>query len=243
MSVRAVRCVFFVLNAVIFWALTLVPMPVKGATVTVTNFNGPQSSLLGREDGSILTNGIVWLGSFNVSSAAIRQAVEEGELTYLQEAFVQFGKATAVFFNGLPGLYQDAITQAVGENDALAGQKIYTVISNQGMLRDAEELLIFEHDLVFLPDPNRIEPALLAEGEGELIVGEFGTYRGSLGQIIDQPMFTLARVIPEPSGAGLLILALAFFGSRRCSRGLPIRGPGESAGGRRGTREVAGPGH
>lgn len=226
-----------------------------GATVTASNFDGPRSNLIGRDDGSFFTNGIVWIGTFTLEPDAIGAAVENGQLEALHGKFVQFGRATAVFFNGLPGLYQDVMMREVVEGDAFAGQAIYTVISDQGLLRDAGQLMIFQHNQEFLPDPLRNEPAILQEGEGELIVGEFGRFRGSLGQIIDQPMFTLQRVkaIPEPESAILLLVALGVLGglwSRSMARDrdqesvLPMgRLPGEASaqgtGGRSGDDSLA----
>lgn len=206
---------FPLLVTVLFWGLC--PAALPGATITVTNFNGPESQLLGRDNGSPLTRGVVWLGTFHISGDAVRQAVSNFALAHLEEQFVQFGNATGVFFNGLPGLYQDVVTQTVAEGDAFAGRHVYTVVSEGGVMSEPGQLLIFQHEQVFLPDPSRIEPALLSEGEGELLVGEFGRFRGNLGQIQDQPMFTLARVIPEPSTASFVLLAFAFLCRRRRS--------------------------
>ncbi|MGY8688837.1 MAG: hypothetical protein ACKVHP_14020, partial [Verrucomicrobiales bacterium] len=103
------------------------------------------------------------------------------DLVLLEESFQQFGRSASIGFNGLPGLYQDVVTQAVAEGDTFAGQNVYTVISNQGLLHDADHLLIFQHDQVFLTDPNRNDPALLNDEEGELLVGEFGRFLGSIG--------------------------------------------------------------
>lgn len=187
----------------------------EAATVTVTNFNGPSSRLLTQEDGTLFANGLVWVGTFEIDSEAIRQAGADQDYLLLETQFRQFGRATAVNFDGLPGLYQDAVTQTVVDGDAFANQQVYTVVSNMGRLRDATELLIFEHDQVFLPDPSRNDPALLSEDEGTVLIGEFGRHRGTVGQVVDQPTFTLARrlVIPEPHTASLLIsgLGLALF--------------------------------
>ena len=87
---------------------------------------------------------------------------------------------------------QDVMTQTVVAGDDFAGRAIYTVIADQGLLRDAEQLLIFQHDQVFLEDPLRDDPALLDDESGELLVGEFDRYRRSLDQIMDQPAYTLA---------------------------------------------------
>lgn len=212
MSVRKPVSRFLVL----LLALIAATPSVRCATITATNFNGSRSNLLSRYDGTILTSGIVWLGSFGVGSASIANAVARGDLDYVQEQFTQFGRATSIFFNGLPGIYQDAITQAVEEGDSFAGQSVYTVISNQGMLRDADDLLIFEHEQVFLPDPSRIEPALLNIDNGKLIVGEYDRYQATLGPIYNEPMFSLHRVIPEPSSASLVLLAGLLLFSRRC---------------------------
>ena len=186
------------------------------ATVTVTNFDGPHSQLVSREDGTILTNGLVWLGAFALDSTGIQDAFANQDLVLLEESFRQFGNSSSIGFNGLPGLYQNVVTQAVAEGDMFAGQRIYTVISDQGLLHDAQHLLVFQHDRVFLTDPHRIEPALLNDDEGDLLVGEFGRFIGSVGQIEDQPMFTLARVIPEPSATALLFIVLGLaFGRRK----------------------------
>ena len=184
------------------------------ATITVTNFDGPRSNLLSRDDGTILTSGLVWLGTFTIDNAGIRKAFADRDLVLLEESFQQFGRSASIGFNGLPVLYQDVVTQAVAEGDTFAGQNVYTVISNQGLLHDADHLLIFQHDQVFLTDPNRNDPALLNDEEGELLVGEFGRFLGSIGQIEDQPMFTLARTIPEPSSTMLLVISLSLIMSR-----------------------------
>ena len=179
------------------------------------NFDGPDSHLLTRDDGTLFFNGLVWIGTFDIDNSAIRDAVDGGQLLHLETQFRQFGRSIAVNFNGLPSLYQDVVTQAVAAGDGFAGRSIYTVISDQGLLRDAELLLIFQHDQVFLQDPLRHDPALLDEETGELLVGDFDLYRRSLGQIMDQPAYSLARVIPEPSVSSVLLLSLVALWRRR----------------------------
>ena len=181
----------------------------------MTNFDGPDSHLLTRDDGTLFFNGLVWIGTFDIDNSAIRDAVDGGQMLHLETQFRQFGRSIAVNFNGLPSLYQDVVTQATMAGDGFAGRSIYTVISDQGLLRDAELLLIFQHDQVFLQDPLRNDPALLDEDGGELLVGDFDLYRRSLDQIMDQPAYSLARVIPEPSVSSVLLLSLVAWCCRR----------------------------
>ena len=190
----------------------------RGATITVTNFDGPDSHLLTKDDGSLFFNGLVWIGAFDIDNGAIRDAVEGGHLLHLESQFRQFGNSIAVNFNGLPSLYQDVVTQTVTPEDEFAGHAIYTVISDQGLLRDARQLLIFQHDQVFLEDPLRNDPALLDDESGELLVGEFDLYRRSLDQIMEQPTYSLARTIPEPTVSSLLLLGWVVVARRRRSR-------------------------
>lgn len=188
-----------------------------GATITVTNFDGPDSHLLTKDDGSLFFNGLVWIGAFDIDNGAIRDAVESGHLLHLESQFRQFGNSIAVNFNGLPSLYQDVVTQTVTPEDEFAGHAIYTVISDQGLLRDARQLLIFQHDQVFLEDPLRNDPALLDDESGELLVGGFDLYRRSLDQIMEQPAYSLARTIPEPTVSSLLLLGWVVVARRRRS--------------------------
>ena len=195
------------------WCLLLATA--SGATITVTNFDGADSHLLTRDDGSLFFNGLVWIGAFDIDNSAIRDTANDGQLLHLETQFLQFGKSVVVNFNGLPSLYQDVVTQTVVAGDDFAGRAIYTVIADQGLLRDAEQLLIFQHDQVFLEDPLRNAPALLDNESGELLVGEFDRYRRSLDQIMDQPAYTLVRVIPEPAASLMLLLGLVVLSLRR----------------------------
>lgn len=185
------------------------------ATLTATNFDGPDSHLLTRSDGTLFFNGLVKVGTFDIDNAAIQDAFATGRLDYLQSQFRQFGRSVSVNFNGLPALYQDSLTQAVAEGDDFAGRQVYTVIADQGLIRLAQELLIFQHDEVFLPDPMRNEPALLDEDDGELLVGDFDRFQRTLDQIMDQPTFSLASVIPEPGSSAMLLLGLGSLLARR----------------------------
>ena len=188
-------------------ALVVTSSIAQAATLTVTNFDGPTSRLLTRHDGTLFTNGLVRVGSFGVGGSAVQDAFNDRQFLQLEEQFQQFGRAVSVSFSGLPGLYQDVVTQAATEGDEFVGQPIYTVISDSGRIRDAGNLLIFEHDAAFLADGFRNEPALLDEKKGTLLVGEFNLYRRSLDQIVNQPTFTLVRTIPEPSVLVLCLLA------------------------------------
>ena len=189
-------------------------VPLSAGTITVTNFDGADSHLLTDSSGALLFSGTVRLGTFALEDSEIQDAFSHGQLQLLDAQFTQFSNSVAVSFNGLPSLYQDVITQSVAADDAFAGQSVYTVITDLGSIRETDNLLIFKHDQVFLVDPLRNDPALLDDETGQLLVGEFDRYRRSLDQIVDQPAYTLARVIPEPSASALLLITLGMLARR-----------------------------
>ena len=184
---------------------------VTGATITASNFDGSDSNLLTDANGQLLNSGSVRLGTFSFSDANLRQAFQQRTPQELASSFSQFGRSVAVYFDGLPGLYQSTIQDSITDHEhPLHGETIYTIVTDTPSLEAAAEWLVFRHEQVFLEDPLPHPPALLnAKTSGELLVGEFGKHTASVGQIVDRPAYSLATVpmIPEPSTSISLLLS------------------------------------
>ena len=181
------------------------------ATLTVTNFDGAQSNLLADAHGSLMTSGSVRVGSFGMGDTEVRGAFEQQAPQTVMAMFSQFSQLVFVSFDGLPGLYQSSLQEAIDNDHALLGQSVYTIITETPSLEAAAQWLIYRHNQVFLEDPLPIAPALLNESEGgELLLGTFDKTRASVGQIRDQATFglILVSVIPEPSTITFMLLSI-----------------------------------
>ncbi len=154
-----------------------------------------------------------------ITDDQIRDAFANHDLETLGASFSTFGNAVAVGFDGLPGLYQDTITQVIDQGDAFIGQNVYTMIADTSLLLNANELLIYRHEQIFLEDPAPLSPALLnIEADGELIIGAEAEYEGSVGQIQNQTIFLLREIprpIPEPSALSFMTFSYLILGARR----------------------------
>ena len=204
------------LNVWVFFSVLMIGWECSAATITVTNFDGTDSNPITSANGSLLFRGTVWLGTFTTDDETIRRTAEAQDFQRLSDSFVQFGESVSLLSNGLPGIYQDVVTNAVTEGDAFAGQSVYTVVANLSVLSLASEFLIYKHDQVFLADPDRLLPALLNENEaGELILGDLGLFEITVGEIEEAKAFSLITPIPELSTLSLLWVASVWLSWNR----------------------------
>jgi hypothetical protein len=198
----------------------------QAANILTSNFNGDANTVAPviTSSGTKIASGsgIVLVGYFDgVTDAQISSLSADTKSTVIG-AFVSFG--TTVRFGGsdinnAAGIY--FVDQTGSIPATTTGNNIYTIIGNSTDLNASNEFLVYKHTQTFpLDGPTAAASAILGSSGGTLLLGSATTTSipvSGLDGITGGNGYQLAQLapIPEPTVAGLGVLALALVRRRR----------------------------
>ena len=201
------------LTTTLFGALAALALTVQAATVTVSNLPGNVPVPITDVAGNNLASGMVAIGIIDAAAVTpdvLSAMAAANDWQPLQAAFKQFGDAVAVGFNGIAGLYSNAISAAVGGTE-FSGQMVYTAIGNGADIASSTELGIFDHEFTFVDEPGATPDATVSPTSKVLM----GTAAKGMVAANEYDGFQLQMVVPEPSSALLGLLGLGLVAFRR----------------------------
>jgi hypothetical protein len=196
----------------------------SAATVTFNNFNdadGVPTVPIVSSTGSNISGGFVAVGSFTIADSSINIANVAG----VKSDFIQFGSSTTLGSAGAlnePVWYSSVANAPIvtgGTNANLIGKNIYTVIGNGTTLANSSEIAVYKNTNTFGADPAApttalIGPATATDLSTNLLIGS--TRAGvNVGTIQATATGIQLAPVPEPTVAGLGVLALALVRRRR----------------------------
>jgi hypothetical protein len=173
--------------------------------------------------------GSVQVGFFDgITDSEIVSLYASGNLSTLSSSF-QPWNASPVNMNvdpGAPGLFGEFVSKNVSDdpplNTIFIGQNIYLWASTGGsdFTDPGSEYLIYSWATPF-PFNNNNAEVFLRDGQGTLLVGQFGNFSNDYGMGSGvQAGFNTVEVVPEPATYATLIglLALGIVVTRRARR-------------------------
>jgi hypothetical protein len=185
----------------------------KATTIVVTNVDFTQTNAVVDLNGTkyAVDSGFIGIGVFSITDAQIANASSPSTIVNAFTLFGQSGKFGADY--GIAGTYQFEVTAAIAANSVFTGN-IYTIIGNASTLAASTQIIVFKHDATFSPDPAPSGPAMLKNGKGTLLWGNYGLYTADIG-LGPAPAFS-PPYLPEPSTALLGLLgAIGLLRRRR----------------------------
>ena len=201
--------------------LTILPLLVafavsaKAASITATNIDFTLTNPVVNSTGTLyaVNSGYVAIGVFSsLSDSAIASL---NSASSFEAAFTQFGTSSTFGSGfGIAGTYQFETTAGIPSGSTYSGP-IYTVIGNAATLADSTQFLVFKENVNFNTDPGASGPAVLKNGSGTLIIGNYNTFTADIGAG-NVGAFSTVSLVPEPSVTLLGVLGcLALLRRRR----------------------------
>jgi hypothetical protein len=199
------------------------------STLTFTNLDANSSggNALFDSSGNLIPHGqgSISIGFFNgLTNSQIIDSYNMGDLAGLNDSF-QSWLTSPISINvdpSAPGLFSDSVPRDVSDdpplNTIFIGQNIFLWVSTGSDFTDLNnEYFIYTWGTTF-PFNNNNAEVFLREGQGTILIGEFGNFVNDFGFGSGvQTGFNTVEAVPEPSTYAAIVglLALAIVGFRR----------------------------